>query len=311
MKKVISISLGSDRRDHKVEVELLGEKISIERRGTNGDKKKAAQLFTNLDGKYDAFGMGGIDLSIQVANNSYIFRDAKKLIKNVKKTPVVDGSGLKDTLERITVNYMDDELNINLKNKKVLLTAAMDRFGMAETFYQREADLVCGDLIFGLGIPIRIKSFNTLKFIAAAIAPIITKLPFELVYPTGDRQNQEKKDDDKFEKFYQKADIIAGDFHYIKSHIPQSLNNKIILTNTTTSSDIENLQKKGVKAILTTTPNLEGRTFGTNVMEAVLVALLNKDLPEISKEDYVNILDKLDFKPNYITFKNREDVDNG
>lgn len=311
MKKVISISLGSDSRDHKVKIELLGEQVSIERRGTNGDKKKAAQLFTNLDGEYDAFGMGGIDLSVKVANNSYIFRDAKKLIKNVKETPVVDGSGLKNTLERIAVDYMDEKLNINLADKKVLLTSAMDRFGMAEAFYQKKADLVCGDLIFGLKIPIRIKSLKTLKFIAAVIAPIITKLPFELVYPTGNKQNQDKDKDDRFKKFYQEADIIAGDFHYIKAHIPQRLEDKIILTNTTTSSDIKNLQKKKVKAIITTTPNLEGRTFGTNVMEAVLVALLDKDPSDISTEDYINILKKLEFKPNYINLEDGEDVNNG
>ena len=310
MKKVISISLGSDKRDHKVETEFLGEKFIVERRGTNGDKKKAAQLFTELDGKYDAFGMGGIDLSIQVANNEYYFRDAKKLIKNVKKTPVVDGSGLKNTLERIAVNYIEDNLDIKLHNKKVLLTAALDRFGMAEAFVDRKADLVCGDLIFGLGLPIRIHSLKALKIIAAIIAPIVTILPFELVYPTGSKQDKEKETDDKFKKFYDEADIIAGDFHYIKSHLPNTIDNKIILTNTTTSDDIANLQARGAKALITTTPNLNGRTFGTNVMEALLVAIIEKDPSQISTDDYLNVLEKLEFKPNYIDFdQGKDDID--
>jgi hypothetical protein len=311
MKKVISISLGSDKRDHKVEAEFLGEKFIIERRGTNGDKKMAAQLFTELDGKYDAFGMGGIDLSIKVADSSYIFRDAKKLIRNVKKTPVVDGSGLKNTLERIAVNYIEDELNIKLSSKKVLLTSAMDRFGMAEAFHQRKADLVCGDLIFGLGIPIRIRSLKVLKMIASIVAPIVTKLPFEIVYPTGSKQDKERNSDDKFKKFYDEADIIAGDFHYIKSHLPRKIENKLILTNTTTSSDIEDLKEKGAKALITTTPNLNGRTFGTNVMEALLVAILEKDPKDISTKDYIDILNELNFKPNYIFFDKREDDNNG
>jgi len=85
MKKVISISLGSSRRDHIVETSIFNEKIIIERRGTNGDKAKAANLFTELDGKYDAFGLGGIDLYIRSGDNRYRFRDAKKIIKNVKK----------------------------------------------------------------------------------------------------------------------------------------------------------------------------------------------------------------------------------
>ena len=311
MKRVISISLGSDKRDHKVEAEFLGEKFIIERRGTNGDKRKAAQLFTELDGQYDAFGMGGIDLSIQVANNTYYFRDAKKLVKNVKKTPVVDGSGLKNTLERIAVNYLDEQLDIKLNGKKVLLTAAMDRFGMAEAFYESNAEVICGDLIFGLGLPIRIRSLRVLKVIAAIIAPIVTKLPFELVYPTGDKQNQIKSTEDKFKKFYDEADIIAGDFHYIKSHLPNRIDNKIILTNTTTSEDLKDLNEKGAKAIITTTPNLKGRTFGTNVMEALLVAIIEKEPSQITTEDYMNILNKLNFEPNYVSFKQGKDDANG
>jgi hypothetical protein len=171
--------------------------------------------------------------------------------------------------------------------------------------------VICGDLIFGLGLPIRIRSLKVLKVIAAIIAPIVTKLPFELVYPTGDKQNQIKSTEDKFKKFYDEADIIAGDFHYIKSHLPSRIDNKIILTNTTTSNDLENLKDKGAKAIITTTPNLQGRTFGTNVMEALLVAIIEKDPSQISSEDYMNILDKLNFEPNYVSFEQGKDDANG
>jgi hypothetical protein len=302
MKKIISISLGSDKRDHKVETEFLGEKISIERKGTNGDKKAAKELFTKLDGEYDAFGMGGIDLSIKVADKVYEFKDAKKLIENVKKTPVVDGSGLKNTLERIAVKYIDENLKFDLDTKKVLITSAMDRFGMAEAFYERGAEVVCGDLMFGLGVPIRIKSLKMLKVLAGVLAPVVTKLPFELVYPTGDKQDIKNNSNDKFKKYYDEADIIAGDYHYIKAHLPQNIKGKTILTNTTTESDLSMLKKRNAKALITTTPNLNGRTFGTNVMEAVLVALIDKELSNITKKDYIDLLDKLNFKPNYITF---------
>jgi hypothetical protein len=76
MKRVISISLGSSKRDHLVETEVLGERFIIERRGTDGDKKEACRLFTELDGKYDAFGIGGIDLYLYSGN-----RRCKKIDK--------------------------------------------------------------------------------------------------------------------------------------------------------------------------------------------------------------------------------------
>ena len=73
MKKVISISLGSSTRDHIVKTEILGEEFIIERKGTDGDKKEACRLFTELDGKYDAFGIGGIDLYLYSGKNRYTF----------------------------------------------------------------------------------------------------------------------------------------------------------------------------------------------------------------------------------------------
>ena len=54
MKHAVSISLGSSERDQIEEITLLGERICIERRGTDGDIHKATQLFTELDGKVEA-----------------------------------------------------------------------------------------------------------------------------------------------------------------------------------------------------------------------------------------------------------------
>jgi len=41
------------------------------------------------------------------------------------------------------------------------------------------------------------------------------------------------------------------------------------LTNTTTSENVEELKKRGVSLLITTTPVIEGRSFGTNVLEGV------------------------------------------
>ena len=59
MKRAVSISIGSSKRNKTVEVELLGEKVLIERIGTDGSMEKAAQLYRELDGKVNAFGVGG------------------------------------------------------------------------------------------------------------------------------------------------------------------------------------------------------------------------------------------------------------
>lgn len=115
-----------------------------------------------------------------------------------------------------------------------------------------------------------------------------------MLYPTGAKQ---EKSDVRFKKFYDEADIIAGDFHFIKRHMPLEIPNKIILTNTVTTDDIKFLTKRGASTLITTTPELGGRSFGTNVMEAVLVSLSNKAYNELTPEDYNELLDKINFRP--------------
>ena len=60
MKRAISISLGSSKRDKQMTIKFKNEDIFVERVGTNGDLAKARQIFLNLDGKVDAFGVGGV-----------------------------------------------------------------------------------------------------------------------------------------------------------------------------------------------------------------------------------------------------------
>jgi hypothetical protein len=78
--------------------------------------------------------------------------------------------------------------------------------------------------------------------------------------------------------------------------MPDRLDGKVIVTNTTTADDVETFRKAGVKYLVTTTPVLEGRSFGTNMMEAALVAVSGKGRP-LSWDELNEILDKLGFKP--------------
>ncbi len=117
MKRVVSVSLGSSKRDHAFETDFMGEHFRIERIGTNGDWDKAISLIRELDGKVDAFGMGGIDLYVHLAGKPYIIKDAKKLVAEARKTPMVDGSGLKNTLERKCILDIQKEGILDLRGK--------------------------------------------------------------------------------------------------------------------------------------------------------------------------------------------------
>jgi len=294
MKKVISVSLGSSKRNSVAEVEILGESVRIERIGTDGDQAKAIELIRELDGKVDAFGMGGIDLYVWAGKKRYVLRDAVPIAKAAKKTPIVDGSGLKNTLERRVIRYLVDEGIMELKDRKVLMVCGVDRFGMAEALTEAGCRMTFGDLIFVLGLPLPMHSLRSLHVVAAILGPIISKLPFSMLYPTGSKQENVQP---KHARFYRENEIIAGDFHFIRRYMPQDMVGKIIITNTVTKDDVEELRARGVSTLVTTTPELNGRSFGTNVMEGVLVALSDKPAEQLSADDYSVLLDRIGFIP--------------
>lgn len=78
--------------------------------------------------------------------------------------------------------------------------------------------------------------------------------------------------------------------------MPDDLGGKVIVTNTTTAEDVELFRKAGVKYLVTTTPVLDGRSFGTNMMEAALVAVAGKGRP-LTWPELTEMLDKLGFEP--------------
>jgi hypothetical protein len=297
LKRIVSVSLGSSTRNHRVEVEFLGEKVTIERIGTDGNLPKAIQMIEILDGQVDAFGMGGIDLYLFAGKKRYVISDAAKMARAARKSPIVDGSGLKNTLERKVVHFLSDNLNIDLKSKKVLMASAVDRFGMAEAFSSVGADLIFGDLIFALGAPIPIKTLRGLGIVAASLLPVLTRMPFQLLYPTGSKQEH---DTPKYTKYYEKAEIIAGDFLFLKKYMPAKIPGKIIVTNTVTSADVEELKKREAALLVTSTPEFSGRSFGTNVMEALIVSFSGKRPEELREDDYLQLLEKMKFEPRVV-----------
>ncbi len=281
MKRAVSISIGSSTRDKKVEITLLGETVSLERIGTDGDMEKAACLYGELDGKVDAFGVGGALLGFMIEDKWSTLHSVQSLLKYVKTTPVVDGTGLKMTLEKQVTRVIDEDLHGYVKEKRALVAVALDRWGTARAFWDAGYDCILGDLIFSLGVNIPIRSEKTIKRVAAALLPIMSRLPFSLLYPTGEKQNEREP---KYEQYFNWATVVAGDCHYLWRHMPEQLPGRVIVTNTTTPSDQEFFKKAGIKYLITTTPVLDGRSFGTNMMEAALVAALGRKQPV----DYAN-----------------------
>src|SRR5438034_1037779 len=200
-KRVVSVSLGSSSRDHRFETEILGQRVIVERIGTDGDVRRAKQLLEELDGKVDALGLGGTDLYLRAGNRQYLIRETAGLVRNVRRTPFVDGGGLKASWERWLITD------------------------------------------------------------------------------------------------YRWAEVVAGDFLLIRRFMPDDLRGKVIVTQTITKTDVEELRKRGVWLLVTDGPDMGGRSFATNVLQGVIVALLGRRPEEISPDEYLQTAQRAGFEP--------------
>jgi len=232
-----------------------------------------------------------------VDNKWYRLFSVEKMVRFIKQTPVVDGTGLKNTLETKAAPFVEARLgDYIMKNggKKTFVMTGADRWGLAHGFVQAGYECVFGDLMFSLGIPIALHTEKQLKSLAAVLMPVAGRLPFEWVYPTGEKQEERKP---KYPKWFEWATVIAGDCHYIKRYMPENMKGKVVVTNTTTSQDVELFRKCGVKTLVTTTPVMDGRSFGTNMMEAALIAVSGKRRA-LTHAEYEELLTKLGFEPS-------------
>jgi hypothetical protein len=192
-------------------------------------------------------------------------------------------------------------LGLKLKGEKVLLVCGVDRFGMARAFADCQADLLCGDLFFTMGLPIPLRSLKALTRAATLLCPILVQLPLKMLYPTGKKQTYAKPKN-KYNRYFEGIKYVAGDYLFIKKNMPEDMKGKIVITNTVTSFDLEELERRGTKMLITGAPEMNGRSFGTNVIEGVIAALAGKSPDQMTAEELDGWLDKVDFKHRVVEF---------
>jgi len=191
------------------------------------------------------------------------------------------------------MQFVEQKIGFEIQPKTAFLVAGITRYGMTQSFIKAGYECVFGDLMFGLGLPVPVRGLRALGNLARVLMPVVGRMPLSMLYPTGEKQEQVRP---KYEIYYQGNSVTAGDFLYVKQHMPEDMRGKVIVTNTTTAADLEFLRERRIKYLVTTTVSLDGRTFGTNMMEAALVAVAGKGRA-LTHSEYEEMLQQLGFEP--------------
>jgi hypothetical protein len=253
-------------------------------------------MYLDLDGKADAFGVGGVDLYLRLDEKEYPLHAALKLVSGVRQTPLCDGRGLKHTLERRVFQLAKPQLG-DVHFKQAFVPVAIDRLGLAEAVAEVADRTVFGDLMVALGVPLPVYGIPAFKRIARIMLPFVSHFPMSMIFYGSDGAEQEPK----YVKYFEESDLIAGDFLFMRKYMPNNLSGKTVVTNTTTEDNIELLKSRGVKTVITTTPRYDGRSFGTNTTEAMLTAYAGKGR-RLTDAELNGLIDELGLKPTVINF---------
>ncbi|MCG8352931.1 MAG: serine carboxypeptidase [Chloroflexales bacterium] len=274
MKRIVSISLGSSQRDYQFTTTVLGQHVSVQRIGANGSVARAAALVREHDGHVDALGLGGLTPVFRVGTARYPHKEAMSIAQQAQRTPVVDGGIIKSTLERWTVKRANDQVPGIFRYRRILLASGIERYQLAQALSQYEGDLRFADPLvhFGLSFLPVPRSLEQLELYAATTLPITALLPYRVLHPIGLGQEGH---DHRAEQLFAWADVLAGDFAYIRRFAPADLKNKTIVTDDPSLAEIEDLRRRGVTTLVTMTPPLseEHPFVSADVLEAIVAAV--------------------------------------
>jgi predicted amino acid dehydrogenase len=305
-KEIVSVSLGPSSRDYELTTQVFGEEVQVRRLGVDGDVRRARELVAQFDGQVDAIGLGA-NICFQVGYRTYVHQQIQAVANAARVTPVVDGTHLKNTLERWAISQVVEQHPGIFGHKRVFVVSGIDRYAVAQVLSSYSPYILFGDPIFHLNLPFALRSFRQLERYANLVLPPLCRASYGKLYPV--EQGQELHDS-RGAKFFEWAHIIVGDYAYIRRFAPEDLRGKVLVTDSLSSDDVQDLRERGVKSLITFTPPLsEGHPFvGTNVLEAILACFVDLPAAEATDDDYLNLVARGELEPRITVLNEGRDV---
>jgi len=306
-KEIVSVSLGPSSRDYELATEMFGKEIHVRRFGVGGDLRRARELVAHFDGQVDAIGLGGMDFHFKVGDRTYVHQQIQQVAAAAQTTPVVDGLHVKNTWERWAVSQVAQQERSLFRQRRVFVVSGIDHYGMAQVLGGYTDQILFGDPIFHFNLPFALRSFGQLEKYASLVLPLLCQAPYSRLRPAGLEQGLRTP---QATRYFDQAHVIAGDFAYLQRFAPEGLEGKVVITDSLSAEDVEDLRARGVESLITITPPLDDqRPFvGPNVLEAIFVSFLDQPLAEITDDDYLNLAARSELQPNVMVLNEPPDV---
>ncbi len=304
MKQIISVSLGASKNDYEFETEYLGQQFNVRRIGTDGSREKAAENLLKYDKEADAIGIGNIKFPQTIAS-SYLTKKHDDKIKTLGQriqTPVTTGAALRDVSFEWSLRFVEHKFGDYFKNQKVLFLSGMTSYPIAKVMAEYTDNMTFADPLIENGISKLIHSMKGLERYAKGTHEILDWLPGKRL--TSSVVPLQKWNTYVLSKAMQKATIIVVPNHnfyeYLKDTSIEELGGKTIITSTAYDNRVEFLKARGVDVIIDTTPKIFERVVAPNVIEALILAALEKKSDLVHPDDLLEIISMQKMDPRVV-----------
>ena len=151
MKKVLVLHLGDG--EEITTVSFLKQTIEIRRLGTGGDPDRAGAFIATYDGKVDAIALEGFAAQLKLGAESRPHTIGAALKAATAHTPIVDGSGVRDGLERWAVMLADRAQPGIFAEKNILMTPGLNHTGLIDELNKHSCTIRYADPFVFFNLP--------------------------------------------------------------------------------------------------------------------------------------------------------------
>jgi predicted amino acid dehydrogenase len=306
-KEIVSISLGPPSRDYEIVTRMFGEEIHVRRLGVDGDVRRARDLVSQFDGQVDAIGLGSMNVTFTVGRRTFVHDQIQQVAAAATATPVVDGAHLRGTLERWAISHVAKQQHGIFSQKRAFIVSGLDSYALGQVLGAFTHEIRFGDPIFHLNLPFALGSFKQLERYAELVLPALCRAPYGRFFPVGAEQTLRTP---RGAGYFKRAQIIAGDFGYIRRFAPDNLGGKVVITGGLSSDDVDDLRERGVESLVTFTPPLDDvyPFVDVNVLEAIFTAFIDRPLEQVTGDDYLNLVTRSELEPHITVLNEPRDV---
>lgn len=298
LKTVISVSMGPASLDYTFKTRFLGESVRVSRIGTDGDARQAAKRVREWREKVDGFGLGMVREHYTVGTDLFIRPETRKLEKLAGNTPITTGSKLREIVQEWTLRSAQVELGNIFNNARVLFLSGTLNYRLASVMSEFTDNLSFADPVAQFGLPSLLHTLQALELYAAGSHPILRL--------EGSRDLIPSLAPFKFfnhlllRRAVKDAHVVVAPYEQLRHYGRAELDGKTVITSTVSEERLEELADKGVRLVLDCSIQLFDETVGLNVVEAMVMAALDKPVADITHDDYLEIFTDLDLKPRIL-----------